>query len=96
MILVPNQFYTHKDKVVVLNGRITIESLCNEHCENIWSRINAIIIEPMEDPNGEEARFALKKSSTQNLGCGNAFKGGRCEDKDSKDVENCVYETIDS
>jgi len=57
MILVPNQFFTHKDKIVVLNGKITLKSLCNEHCENVWSRMSAIVIEPLEVPDEEGARF---------------------------------------
>jgi len=51
MTLNPNQFFTEKQKIVVLDGKITITSVCENYCDKVWSRINAVIIEPMEDEN---------------------------------------------
>jgi len=50
MPLSADKYFTKKDTVVVTDGAITIEEYCEEHCEEVWSRMNVVLVETVPDP----------------------------------------------
>jgi len=59
--------------------------------------MNAIKIDRIEETKSETDSLLgqSKKQKTKNLGCGNSFAEGRCDDPESGDVENCVWSRND-
>jgi len=56
-----------------------VSAFCDDHCDNVWSRMSAIGIEPFKTDTTEDENKPSETTKLENLGCGNAFKGGRCD-----------------
>lgn len=75
-----NQFDTAAIDVNVSDGIIVIKADCDDsdppgHCKHVWSRMNAVYVTQLEeDPNKAEN----EAGGTENMGCGNSYRGGRC------------------
>jgi len=54
MVLKANQFFTEKQSIYVMDNKITVKSFCTERCDNVWSRISAIVIETETAPKKED------------------------------------------
>lgn len=91
LVLEPNQFDSAEIEVQVSDGSIVIEALCDNdnpagHCKNVWTRMCSIEITKVDAPADDDG---ADDAGTQNMGCGNSYKGGRCDD--GSDPENCIY-----
>ena len=96
--LMVNDKYLAKDKIVeqddlqvyeavveAKNDFLIITSKCESKCDDGVSKLNAIEIMPYE----EKSKKKVPESSEKQLGCGNAFTGGRCDK--GPDVVHCLY-----
>ena len=70
----------------VLEGFVKLSTKCEDNCENSWSRINAVEILKVTKP----AKKAISDEKV-NLGCGNAYSGGSCED--GTNALNCIFDS---
>jgi len=80
--------------VTVSTGAIVIRQECDpndlplEFCDKVWSRLNVVKISTFEEIHVIEDDD-IDSNGTKSMGCGNSFKGGRCND--GSDPLNCVY-----